>query len=666
MSRRRIAGKTRPPAPGPDVPVAGGLVGGHSVIPSSVGCPTASDNRVRVRPDSVVTSLESSMQWPYYNMCQAERVLEHPLTTLCNGLTQMTSTSSAFSGVAAECVAMNCICTALDHELRHGYPGNDTSCSSLEVNHPHYAWSIELDTDADTELAVLPNGPSCRFTNVLDFCSEKLKSQLAMRSPPYKWDTLWELVNTPGYVTTTAPCRVHGPGGCKATRTWLHSSGSPCIDFSTWGKGRKLSGPTAPALAVWCVLMLLVSPYIIVIENVVQFPLSLARELFSAKYSIDHVDLSAADDFGNCVRRNRRFVVMTLRTMVKLTRPLCSLPILFGRARDETKFTWRHLLTAKPAEIRAEYLWARNRKEVQALAQDNCDSAGEPGESAHSVATPQSASRFPTNSQMLAALIPSEKLRRQQFLSQHDTRNCVMSLGQDPLYTRAASTPTTLHTIVKNCHIMWIEEEEHDIFRFFTSRELLLGQGFPVTNTALQAMQPHATQVVNLCSFNSSRIGKGLPPRHRVEMTSQCGNTIYVPMIGAVLHFILFFCKTMSEDERKLALARQTVSDCAATNSCQDVLSVWRRKRASQTSLIELEALEGLASDSSVQSVQSMPHRHPAPSRTSVSDSDGVSVTSDYDVSTAGSIALSLSSSSVSAGALSDFSAALRRARART
>ena len=590
----------------------------------------------RTQPSMSIGSLHDVFQWPYYNMCRLQQILADPLSTLRSGLANFTSTSSCFSGIAAEGVAMNAICAAVNHEMP----------DQPSAPHPFYSWSIELDDDADRELHVLPHGPACRFKNVLDFASDKLKARLALMSPPYKWDELWSLVQTEGWVTRTARCRAHGRC-CTATHTFFHASGCPCVDFSTWGKGRKLSGPSTPALAVWFRLMLLIQPCIVLIENVVQFPVALARDIFGVHYDIDFIDLTAHDTFGHCVRRKRRLVLCTLKTAVRLERPLSLLPELFSRCR-KSSFTWRSLLVAKPAEQRIDLLWAKQRKDTGAA-----NPSGPSG--ARPVATPQSNAAGPSRDEYMAALIPSEHVRREIFLRDHKCSDCVISLGQDPTYTRAASTDTTLHAVVKNNHILW--SEEHG--RFLTARETLIGQGFPCTNECLQAMQPHATQPMALCSFNRSRVAKSLPPRHRVEMTSQSGNSIFVPMIGAILHFLLAFVEPITPEERD---ATQAYIDSVSLVSRDDELLLWRRKRSRVLGHMSLAL-----TDSALSSLVSVdPTQHlSAQRRQCLRSCSSFTVSSDISDGRFSDYVASSPAVSVSDSSVDDFASALKRARQR-
>ena len=539
----------------------------HSVHASQSCSLAVHEGAGRIRPPAVVRSLTDMMQWPYYNMCKMESEIAYPLSTLRDNLPKLATTSSAFSGVAAEGVAMNCICLALEHEL---HCCKELDASTLPVLHPDYQWSCELDMDADMELSLLPAGPRCRFGNILSFCSPKLRAHLNLAQPPYQWDSLWKLVNTPGYVLRSAPCRAHGNRPCEAHSTRFHACGSPCVDWSTFGKGRKLSGPTAPLFAVWACLMLILRPWVIMLENVCQFPVSLARELFGACYDADFIDLDAESTFGHCLRRNRRIVVMTLRSSVKLSRPLAALPGLFGRQRDPAAFTWRDVMLAKPMEIRSEYLWAKHRDSIPP---------------SRPVATPVRVhdDATPSKEEFLSALIPSELDRLNYFLKHHSTSDCVMSLGQDPSYTRAAGKPSTLHTIVKNARILW----SHEHGRFLTARETLIGQGFPVTNCTLQSLQPHSALrgIPNkpVSSYNRSRVAKGLPPRHRVDMSNQCGNSIFIPMVGSVLHFMLFFLQDVTDADRSNALSNDAERDLLSQH---DGLSLWRRRRRSDRSVV--------------------------------------------------------------------------------
>ena len=187
--------------------------------------------------------------------------------------------------------------------------------------------------------------------------------------------------------------------------------------------------------------------------------------------------------------------------------------------------------------------------------------------------------------------------------------------------------------------------------RFLTGRELLMGHGLPVTNIALQAMQPHDAKLTSLCSYNVSRVAKGQAPRHRVEMTSQCGNSIFVPMVGSVLHFVLMFVELLSDDECNDMLPQARPS-CFDLVGCIDSLSVWRRKRFATSTVQSLERSICVATPMPMDVANVPP----------LSDFCSASA----DACDNSSVASRHSSSGTSSGCTSDeFAAALRRARAR-
>ena len=98
----------------------------------------------------------------------------------------------------------------------------------------------------------------------------------------------------------------------------------------------------------------------------------------------------------------------------------------------------------------------------------------------------------------------------------------------------SVSTLTTMQCIIKHAHLLWV----HKLERWLSGRELLLCQGIPTYDVVLREMQPwvplhrapHA-----LSSFNRTRSSAGLPPRQRREFSAFAGNTMCVPVIGAVI-----------------------------------------------------------------------------------------------------------------------------------
>ena len=83
---------------------------------------------------------------------------------------------------------------------------------------------------------------------------------------------------------------------------------------------------------VWARALREQRPYLMIIENVPRFPLSLVLSLFDDLYTVEHCVLEAADT-GAPARRRRLYCVLTLRRVARLSRPFSELASLIGGAQ---------------------------------------------------------------------------------------------------------------------------------------------------------------------------------------------------------------------------------------------------------------------------------------------------------------------------------------------
>ena len=148
------------------------------------------------------------------------------------------------------------------------------------------------------------------------------------------------------------------------------------------------------------------------------------------------------------------------------------------------------------------------------------------------------------------------------------------------------STEDTLHTIIRNAHVLWAES----FGRWFTSREALLAQGFPVTNDALSWSQQSAPEIKPLCSFNISRLQSNFASRSRVAMMHQAGNAMNVNVVGSVLLFAMIQVKEVAsssgavvpralklcDDDKATYASRSSSSSASSRRSIIDVWAAWR------------------------------------------------------------------------------------------
>ena len=202
----------------------------------------------RVVSGTLVRSNADVMRWPgaYFDML-ATHMSASPVGFFTDFITNTRDISTAFSGIDAPGVALNMAIAAAD--ARSNGPA---------LCHPVHMFAIEKDAEASKELSLQPNGPRCIFGDIMRFCSPDLRAKLALETEPYDIDRLIGAIMRPGAVLLTAACQTHEHRRgclCKLVSTVGHIAGPPCTDFTSWGKCRRLRGPTVIILLVWLLHM---------------------------------------------------------------------------------------------------------------------------------------------------------------------------------------------------------------------------------------------------------------------------------------------------------------------------------------------------------------------------------------------------------------------------
>ncbi len=237
-------------------------------------------------------------------------------------------------------------------------------------------------------------------------------------------------------------------------------------------------------------------------------------------YQVQGAVCSNTEFAGLPIRRDRRYMIMTLKQICHVSRPLTDMLSEWARKRHSS-YTWRGLLMADDAELRSEINWARSRldDDDRVLCSDHL---------------PPDAPL--TGHEFKVSLMTSEAERLRGFVEDHNVQKCVCSLSQDPVFARAASSPEVLHAFVRNLGIQWVVELD----RFMSVRECFLGQSFPTSNYALSCCLEGTAEAMPLCSFNVSRLSAmpPLPPRDRYRMSYQCGNTMCISVVGSVFQWM--------------------------------------------------------------------------------------------------------------------------------
>ena len=570
-----------------------------------------------------VYSNEDMMRWPgaYFENLKTHTQTD-PVDLFANFIRRTPSISTAFSGIDAPGVALNMAISSANSRL----PG-------LEVGHPTHTFSVEMLDESNRELALQKNGPSCRFGNILSFCTKTLTEQLQLEIEPFDVDRLMGVILKEGAVTLNAHCLAHSCT-CRAVRSVGHVAGPPCTDFTSWGRCRRLKGPTVKSLLVWICLVRLLCFAWVVVENVPSWPEDILVRYLGDMYDFS-VSLLCGTSFGSTTVRLRKYIVMTLKTQCSLLRPLTDMTEVLRRRRDDS-YTWRSLFVAEKDELVAELRWGR--------ARSGCVEPCASGSKKKHVA--EDAQHGLHQDAFYNALLEIERTRLKQFEALHDVTNCVCNLTQDPTYCRAASREILLHTLVKNSLLLWSNEHR----RWMTGREMLLSQYFPVTTATLAACERPSDGIAFMTSFNFSRVQAGLPARDRAFMAGQAGNSMTIPVIGGVLIWIASFiswCPSPSLPSAGL-LTHAAVGSSA--------ISMWKACRRQSLALKAVSRGVRAASDSlrQVYSTRGNSGKRASSADSSACQSDSGSVCASSYVS-----ASSLSSASTCAGSSTSSSEAL-------
>ncbi|CAE8658308.1 unnamed protein product [Polarella glacialis] len=109
--------------------------------------------------------------------------------------------------------------------------------------------------------------------------------------------------------------RLHGQ---KLTQGILHVliAGSPCTDYSKWGKVLQSAGPTTAFFLILMKSVLQSLPDVFVHENVTTFPMDHIVSFLGELYDITFSQIDPADDCGFPIHRKRVYLVAHRRAVV--------------------------------------------------------------------------------------------------------------------------------------------------------------------------------------------------------------------------------------------------------------------------------------------------------------------------------------------------------------
>ena len=256
-----------------------------------------------MKPLRIVRSVDESMSWVHHAL---DRLVDHDLcveddvdAALSN---RIISTSNAFSGIAADHTADNTIQTGVA-ERRNIGPGK---CVRFQ-----HVWALEKRHSCQEELLHETVRPSHVFGDIMNCMPHSVRSMAA--STVDRTDLRRAmLMATPLMAMHCVACGKP----CSILWTEWHTAGSPCTDFSSYGLGLELDGPTARYFWAWCALMLHMRPHIIFHENVQKFGETELAAIFGGHYIFCRI-LTTPNSEGWAIRRGspdgRQIVILVLK-----------------------------------------------------------------------------------------------------------------------------------------------------------------------------------------------------------------------------------------------------------------------------------------------------------------------------------------------------------------
>ena len=99
----------------------------------------------------------------------------------------------------------------------------------------------------------------------------------------------------------------------------------------------------------------------LLIENVVTWPLEIVMSVLRPYYDVSDAICDNESFAAMCVNRTRKYMVLTLRMVVRLSRPLVDMTTEWARKRADS-FKWSSLFVATENEVRSEVIWSRSRR----------------------------------------------------------------------------------------------------------------------------------------------------------------------------------------------------------------------------------------------------------------------------------------------------------------
>ena len=366
---------------------------------------------------------------------------------------------------------------------------------------PRTMWLLEWDQACQRELNIHPgtDTDTCMFGDMSTIWKPTIQSlveQVRKQKGGKVKEKLRASVKSGRAVHSRLMCLRHNRI-CPLRHCTLHIGGSPCTDHSLMGEKAGEEGKTMIDTLAWLAHILSVEHTVFVSENV--HSEDLVRTIIDFLGHLYHIQV-VRDEANPCrlgwpVNRARQFLVGFHK--MKKAEPPIWLKNFVARFARPTTLTWRSLLVASELDLRSDKAWASIRKPVlqrltaRKLQYEDLDSL-----------------RF----EDLLSDAEMEVLRNYRQLH---SSSCAWSLNQYPQNDRPRiSTPTTLHTVIKNVGLVWDDETG----RWFTPSDLMAAQGFRYSGLDV--------------ATNSFQVPA---KRKRTDTVEQMGNSMHVNAVGAVI-----------------------------------------------------------------------------------------------------------------------------------
>ena len=238
----------------------------------------------------VAHSLEDSMS--FWDYCLDELEDSRQLTDLVSGM-EGDTVSTAFSGVDAPKVAMNCLHWRLESRLATQIPKTRT-LFSIEWNQEAQKELLLLDMKRNKNDNTDQSDMPCIFGDMSDFWQADLKPVIEQlkQQPTMAVEVLAPRISAGTATTRVAHCLRHSRK-CAVKVARRHLSGTSCTAHSKRGAGLSLADPNVVHLLSWISQRLDLQEPSILQENVPTFPCDILKRFLYRLYWMDVLNLDA-------------------------------------------------------------------------------------------------------------------------------------------------------------------------------------------------------------------------------------------------------------------------------------------------------------------------------------------------------------------------------------